>query len=104
MAFSVVMRSCSGRKSLFPAKAGIVELWASFVAADLNIVDKDCGGVVLLYQGCYSHYGHPPRSPGRGVAPPLTSSLYNAGLTSNDRFDKFKGECGTANAGGSVTD
>jgi len=26
MAFSAVMRSCSGRKALFPANAGIVEL------------------------------------------------------------------------------
>jgi hypothetical protein len=41
IAFSAVMRSCSGRKSLFPPKAGIVELWASFVAADLNIIERD---------------------------------------------------------------
>lgn len=41
MAFSLVIRSCSGLKSLFPAKAGIVELCASFVAADLNMVDDN---------------------------------------------------------------
>jgi hypothetical protein len=41
IAFSAVIRSWSGRKSLFPAKAGIVELWASLVAADLNIIEGD---------------------------------------------------------------
>ena len=41
MAFSVVIRSCNGLKSLFPAKAGIVELCASFAAADLNMVDDN---------------------------------------------------------------
>src|ERR1700730_4001989 len=37
-AFSALMRSCNGLKSLFPPSAGIVELWASLVAALLNIV------------------------------------------------------------------
>ena len=32
------MRSCKGLKSRLPAKAGIVELCAIFVAADLNIL------------------------------------------------------------------
>lgn len=36
-AFSAVMRSCKGLKSLFPPNAGKVELCAIFVAALLNI-------------------------------------------------------------------
>lgn len=37
-AFSAVIKSCSGLKSLFPPKAGSVELWAIFAAAVLNMM------------------------------------------------------------------
>ena len=40
--FSAVIKSCKGRKSWFPPKAGKVELWAIFVAAVLNMmVDEE---------------------------------------------------------------
>lgn len=37
-AFSADIKSCNGRNSVFPAREGIVELWAIFDAADLNMV------------------------------------------------------------------
>ena len=55
MAFSAVMRSWSGRKALFPANAGIVELCASLAAADLSIAEwmiesgVNCSKDVLIH-------------------------------------------------------
>ena len=40
-AFSAVIRSCNGRNSVFPARDGMVELWAIFVAAVLNMMAVD---------------------------------------------------------------
>ena len=51
-AFSAVMRSCSGLKSLLAPNAGSVELCAIFAAADLNIVWR-CEGLVYV-RGCCS--------------------------------------------------
>lgn len=36
--FSALIKSCNGRRSLFPPNAGIVELCAILVAADRNIL------------------------------------------------------------------
>ena len=44
-AFSVVINSCSVRRSLFPPRTGNVELWAIFLAACLNILPEEFVGV-----------------------------------------------------------
>jgi hypothetical protein len=41
-AFSAVMRSCNGLKSLFPARDGNVELCAILVTAVLNMACSKC--------------------------------------------------------------
>jgi hypothetical protein len=48
-AFSDVITSWSNLRSLLPASAGIVELWAILVAADLNMVKDKVKVMVDVY-------------------------------------------------------